>query len=424
MEVLAELESRGLVYQATDLDGLREHLREPRRVYCGFDPTAPSLTLGNLAPLLILAHFQRRGHTPVVVLGGATGLIGDPSGKSAERQLLDSGTVAANLAGQRRVFEAVLDCRPESPNAVVFLDNSEWLSSLSFLGALRDIEKHFSVNEMIRRDSVRDRLTREQGISYTEFSYALLQAWDFHHLAEARGVTVQVGGSDQWGNIVSGVDLARRLQSRSVYGLTCPLVTKADGGKFGKSEAGAVWLTADRTSPFALYQFFVNTTDAEAGRYLRLFTFLPLEDASQLEREHQADPGRRGAQRALAREVTALVHGPAAAREAEEAADRLFAGDIAVLPVSVLLEALRGVPTTTHSLTELRDGPRPLADVLVTTGVCTSKREARELLAAGAVSLNGVALRTEDTFTAASLLEGRLAAFRRGKKNWYLGIWE
>jgi tyrosyl-tRNA synthetase len=210
-----------------------------------------------------------------------------------------------------------LDCRPGSPNAAVFLDNSEWLSRLSFLGALRDIGKHFSVNEMIRRDSVRDRLAREQGISYTEFSYALLQAWDFHHLAGAHGVTVQVGGSDQWGNIVSGVDLTRRLQSRTVYGLTCPLVTKADGGKFGKSEAGALWLTADRTSPFALYQFFVNTADADAGRYLRLFTFLPIDEVSRVEREHQADPGRRAAQLVLAREVTALVHGPAAAREVE-----------------------------------------------------------------------------------------------------------
>jgi tyrosyl-tRNA synthetase len=269
---------------------------------------------------------------------------------------------------------------------------------------------------MIRRDSVRDRLAREQGMSYTEFSYALLQAWDFCHLAGARGVTVQIGGSDQWGNIVSGVDLTRRLQSQDVYGLTCPLVSKADGGKFGKSEAGAVWLTADRTSPFALYQFFVNTADADAGRYLRLFTFLPIDEVSRVEREHQADPGRR----ALAREATALVHGPAAAREAEEAADRLFAGDIASLPVAVLLEALRGVPTTTHSLTELRASPRPLADVLVAARVCASKREARELLTAGAIALNGVVLRAEDAFTAESLLEGRLAAFRRGRR---AGIW-
>jgi tyrosyl-tRNA synthetase len=322
------------------------------------------------------------------------------------------------------VFDALLDCRPGAPNAAVFLDNARWLSKLSFIDALRDIGKHFSVNEMIRRDSVRERLGREQGISYTEFSYALLQAWDFHHLAASEGVTVQVGGSDQWGNIVSGVDLARRLGSRAVYGLTCPLVTKADGGKFGKSESGAVWLTADRTSPFALYQFFVNTADADAGRFLRLFTLLPLEEVAKVEAEHRADAGRRVAQRTLAREATALVHGATAAREAESASDRLFAGDVAALPVPLLLEGLGGVPTTTHSLAELRAGPRPVADVLVAVGACASKREARELLAKGGVSLNGSTLPADATFTAESLLEGRVAAFRRGKKNWYLGIWQ
>jgi tyrosyl-tRNA synthetase len=424
MDVLAQLAERGLGHQATDLEGLREHLRQPRRVYCGFDPTAPSLTLGNLAPLLILAHLQRAGHTPIVVLGGATGLIGDPSGKSAERQLMDRAAVAANLACQRRVFEALLDCRPAAPNAAVLLDNSEWLSRLTFLDALRDIGKFFSVNQMIQRDAVRDRLDREQGISYTEFSYSLLQAWDFKHLFEEHGVTVQVGGSDQWGNIVSGVDLVRRVRQQTVYGLTCPLVTRSDGGKFGKSEDGAVWLTSERTSPFALYQFFVNTADADTGRFLRLFTFLPPEEVARIEEAHRADPGRRQAQRALAREATALVHGSAAAAEAESAAESLFNGDVGALTLPILLEGLRGVPTTTHRLADLRASPQPVVDVLVAVGLCSSKREARELLTAGAVSLNGAAARVDDVFSPASLLHGRVAAFRRGKKSWYVGLWE
>jgi tyrosyl-tRNA synthetase len=423
MDILTHIRERGLVHQSTDLDGLRDHLKVPRKVYCGFDPTAPSLTIGNLVPIIILAHFQKAGHTPVVILGGATGLIGDPSGKSAERQLLTRETIAENMKGQRRIFERLLDFDTET-NAALIFDNADWLSKITFLEALRDIGKFFSVNEMTKRDSIRERLTREQGISYTEFSYMLLQAWDFKHLFENHAVTIQLGGSDQWGNIVPGVDLVRRLCQQTVFGLTCPLVTKADGGKFGKTEAGPIWLTADRTSSYALYQFFLNTADADVVKFLRLFTFLPLARIVEIEKAHLEDPGRRLAHRLLAEEVTGLIHGAAAASEAVQASQCLFAGDVSTLPLPLLMEVLGGVPTTTHSLAHLREQPMTAVDLLCVTSVCSSKREAREMLSSGAILLNGRKMQASDTFTVESLLHGRVATIRRGKKNWHIAVWE
>ncbi|RMD63966.1 MAG: tyrosine--tRNA ligase, partial [Planctomycetota bacterium] len=257
--LLDELRWRGLLHQTTDERALKQHLRSPRRVYAGFDPTADSLTIGNLVPIMLLKHFQRRGHTPVVVMGGGTGLIGDPSGKEQERPLLDEATICANIDSQRRIFDQLLAGEP----APLVVDNADWLLKLRFIPTLRDIGKHFSVNEMIRRDAVARRIeSREQGVSYTEFSYMILQAYDFLHLFRELGVTVQAGGSDQWGNIASGVDLIRRLEQAEAHGLTCPLVVKADGGKFGKTESGAVWLTAERTSPYAYHQFWINAADA------------------------------------------------------------------------------------------------------------------------------------------------------------------
>src|SRR5450432_2712739 len=271
--LLEDLAWRGLLHQQTNESGLKEHLGQSRTIYAGFDPTADSLTIGNLVQMLLLARFQRAGHRVVVIMGGATGMIGDPGGKDSERQLLSLEQVERNVERQRGAFARVIDF--EGPSAATMLNNAAWLTKLSFVDMLRDVGKHFSVNMMIQKDSVRERLqNREQGISYTEFSYMLLQAYDFLHLHDTMGVTVQAAGSDQWGNIVGGADLIRRTRQIEVFGLTTPLVTKADGKKFGKSEAGAVWLNADRTSPYAFYQFWLNAADDDLPKFLKVFTFL------------------------------------------------------------------------------------------------------------------------------------------------------
>lgn len=449
-DFLAEIKWRGLFYQCTDEAGLRSHLASAdptaggRRAYCGFDPTADSLTIGNLVPIVLLRHWQRAGHTPVVVMGGGTGLIGDPSGKSAERQLQSEDRVRANLEGQRRIFDRLLDT--SGKNASVVTNNLDWLGKLSFIDALRDIGKHFSINEMIRRDSVRDRLeNREQGISYTEFSYMLLQAYDFLHLYRTLGVTLQVSGSDQWGNIVPGIDLirkhehARREESGDsstasaqnlAWGATAPLVTKSDGGKFGKTESGAIWLTADRTSPYAFYQFWLNSSDADAGKWIRFFTFLDHAEVEGLEAVHAADPGKREAHRALARHMTSLLHGEGAMRDAERAAAALFSGDVGGLDLATLNEIFASVPSSEHARDELvrvgTDGSvgMPMVDVLALTTLCKSKREAREHLSAGAVSVNGRTVGVDDVLKADMLLHGSIAALRRGKKAWHVTRWK
>jgi tyrosyl-tRNA synthetase len=443
---LDDLAWRGLIHQCTDEPGLRAHLRGgPRRAYAGFDPTADSLTIGNLVPLLMLARLQRAGHAPVVLMGGATGLIGDPSGKSAERSLQTRDRVDANIAGQRRVFERLIDFSAGSraDRAPILVNNADWIGGLSFLDALRDVGKHFSVNQMIQKESVRERLTnRDQGISYTEFSYMILQAYDFAHLHRAMGVTLQMGGSDQWGNITAGLDLIRKLRGSDErderdaasarnsadprdahYGLTTPLVTKADGTKFGKSESGAVWCTSDRTSPYALYQFWLNAADADVGRFLRTFTFLSREEIESLEARHAQNPGQREAQRALAREVTTLLHGPTETDHAERAAKALFSGDIADLSASMLDEVFAGAPTTTHARTLLDPG-MPVLDLLVAAGVCASKGQAKELLAGGSITINGRKVAQGDMLSAADLLHGSVAAIRRGKKNWHVTRWQ
>ena len=328
-DFLAELEWRGMLHQTTDAAALRAHLASgARRAYIGFDPTADSLTIGNLATMMLLAHFQRAGHEPVVIAGGGTGLIGDPGGKSAERPLLAIETVRANVESQKRIFGAVL------PGAPV-INNADWLEALSYVEVLRDVGKHFSVNEMIKRDSVRSRLEGD-GISYTEFSYMLLQSYDYAHLYKAERVTLQMGGSDQWGNIVSGADLIRRMHSGEAYALTCPLITKSDGSKFGKSEAGAIWLTADRTSPYAFHQFWLNADDADVVRYLKVFTFLSQAEIATLEQEVRTNPGGRSAQRTLANAVTTLLHGPDAAARAESAGRVLFTGNVSDLDATTI----------------------------------------------------------------------------------------
>jgi len=469
-DLIDELRWRGLVQDVTSEDALCAHLDAGRRrVYCGFDPTADSLTVGNLVPIMLLRHFQEAGHEPVVVMGGGTGLIGDPSGKEQERQLLTREQVEANIAGQRPIFEQAL--RFDGENAASIVNNDEWLKDLSYIEALRDIGKHFSVNMMMQKESVRERLHgREQGISYTEFSYMILQAYDFLRLYEDRGVTVQVGGSDQWGNIVAGCDLIRRKAAgdhgedpsppsplpkgeggrspsppaplpegkgrRSpsppaplpegeggAFGLTAPLVTRSDGGKFGKTESGAVWLTAARTSPYAFHQFWLNASDADAPRYLKMFTLLERNEIESILAEHEANPAARAAQRRLAQEVTDLIHGVEAREHAERAAQALFSGDVAHLDQTTLEEVFAEVPSTEHDKSRLSDEGVPLVDLLPETSLANSKREAREHLKNGAVSVNGEKVGPDDRLTEDRLLHGSITLLRRGKKSWHVARW-
>ncbi len=416
---LADLSARGLLHQTTDLTALSAHLASPRSVYCGFDPTRDSLTIGNFVSILMLRRFQLAGHKPVVLMGGGTGLVGDPSGKDAERQLLSVEQIEANVAGQRPIFESVLDF--SGPVAARVVNNADWLRPIGYLEMLRDTGKYFSVNMMIQKDSVKKRLEeREQGISYTEFSYMILQAHDYAHLAEQEGVTVQMGGSDQWGNITLGVELARRKLGREVHGLTTPLITKSDGGKFGKSESGAVWLTANYTSPYAFYQFWLNASDADVGRYLRVFSLRPLAEIEATIALHEAKPEERRAQKELAAELTELLHGESALREAEAASQALFGGDVRALSPALLKEVFASAPSSEHERSLLEGAGTPLVDLLVTAGVAKSKREARQFLESGAIAVNGERAAVDAEVTSAELLHGSVLLLRRGKKNWHV----
>ncbi|HBS29876.1 MAG TPA: tyrosine--tRNA ligase [Phycisphaerales bacterium] len=428
--VLDDLRARGLFYQCTDEPALRAHLATPRRLYNGFDPTADSLTIGNLVPIMLMRRFRAFGHEPIVLMGGATGRIGDPSGKDAERTLMTDEKVEGNIAAQREIFVRVLG------EGVRIVNNYDWFRGISFLDALRDIGKHFSVNEMIRRDSVRTRLEREgQGISYTEFSYMLLQAYDFLHLYRAEGVTLQTAGADQWGNIVSGCDLVRRAEGHDdkggprSFGFTAPLLTKADGGKFGKTESGAVWLSHRRpsgapgTSPYAYTQFWLNTADADVRRSLLIFTDHSPADIDDLCARHAREPQKREAQRTLAREATALLHGNLAAEHAESASAALFSGEVARLDLATLNEVFAEVPSSEHARAALAGEGLALVDLLPLTTLAKSKREAREHLGAGAITLNGEPVGPDDRLTAARLLHASIALLRRGKKAWHVTRW-
>ena len=440
-DFLTELSWRGLLSQATDHAALSAHLTSgSRRVYVGFDPTADSLTIGNLVPIMLLAHVQRAGHTPVVVSGGGTGLIGDPSGKSAERTLMTKETALHNCRSQMRIYSRILNFADTCPNKAILTNNIDWLASLSYLDALRDIGKHFSVNMMVQKDSVRERLnSREQGISYTEFSYMILQAYDFLHLYRALGVTVQLGGSDQFGNIVAGIDLIRRSSAHDFamegksgaeleaamatvhsFGATAPLVTKADGGKFGKTESGAIWLTADRTSPYAYYQFWLNAGDEDAKKWIRIFTFLSQAEIESLEAQHAANPGERALQRALAREATTVLHGVEERDAAEATGKALFSGDVSGLSLAALHAMMSSVPSSTHPRSSLEPDGIPLVDLLITTQLAASKRESREFLQNGSVTVNGAKATPETKAVATDLLHDSILAIKRGKKNWHI----
>jgi tyrosyl-tRNA synthetase len=419
MDLLADLEFRGQLYQQTDAEGLKQHLAVPRKVYAGFDPTKDSLTIGNLVQIVLLRRFQQAGHTPFVLMGGGTGMIGDPSGKEAERQFLTPEQVALNVAGQRKSFERLLDF--SGSNAAQLVNNLDWLGKLGFIEALRDIGKHFSINMMIQKDSVRERLhNRDQGISYTEFSYMLLQAYDYSYLFQHHGVTLQAAGSDQWGNIVAGVDLIRRTQQKEAFGLTTPLVTKADGRKFGKTESGAVWLAAERTSPYAFYQFWVNADDADVPKFLRTFTFFTHDEILSLEAEHAKNPGARTAHKALAQHMTELLHGAEGLAQAQKTTEALFSGNVAELSREAIAELFGSAPSVALAKDKLSGEGYLAVDLLVEGQVVKSKREAREFLGNGAILINGRTPDAEARIGADWLLHDEVLLIRRGRKNWHV----
>ena len=418
--VLDTLAERGLIDQVTHDAPLRAWLATPGRlVYIGFDPTAPSLHVGSLLPILVLAHLQRDGHRPVALVGGATGMIGDPSGRSAERNLLTPDQVAVNLAGIRSQLAAYLDFT--GPQAAVMVNNADWVAPMGVLDWLRDVGKHFSVNSMMAKESVRRRLEdRERGISYAEFSYMLIQAFDFLHLFGSLDCRVQAGGSDQWGNITAGIDLIRRVRGGEAYGFTFPLVTTAAGEKFGKSAGNAVWISPDLTSPYRFYQYWMQADDRDVERYLKLFTFLPLGEITSLVAAHAETPGRREAQRVLAAEVTRTVHGAEGLERARRASEVLFGREIEGLTDAELDDIFADVPSTRLSLARLIAG-LPLIDLLAETGLCPSKAEARRTTRSGGVYINNrKPAQAEPTLTPSHLCTDRTLVVRLGKRNYHV----
>ena len=414
--LLTDFDRRGLVADITASEELDAHLASgSRTAYVGFDPTADSLHIGSLLPLLALRRLQLTGHRPIVLVGGGTGLIGDPSGKAGERALNPKDQVAEWAERLKVQVRPFLDF-DRGPQAALLVDNYSWLSQLDLIGFLRDIGKHFPVGAMLARESVKARMGA--GISYTEFSYQVLQAYDFMSLSLLHDCTLQLGGTDQWGNITAGIELIRRVHGRPAFGITLPLVTKTDGTKFGKTESGTVWLDPRKTSAYEMYQFWLNTADADVARFLRYFTFLPHERITELEEATKAAPDRREGQRVLAREVTALVHGAPAVQEAEDISAALFSGDVASLRQPQLAQAASGMPMSLLGSEEISGLPWP--ELLVRVGLADSKRVARELIASGAIQLNGRRLEpAAPPASTATALFGKYLILRKGKKTYH-----
>ena len=419
MSILDELQWRGLFADCTDLAELTKKTATPITLYCGFDPTADSLHVGNLVPLLALRRFQLLGHHPIAVAGGATGSIGDPSGKSQERQLLTNEVLNNNIAAVKVQLAKLLDFETKQ-NPARLVDNASWTAGISFLDFLRDIGKHFSVNQMVAKESVRARMEdREVGISYTEFSYMLLQAFDFMVLCRDANCELQIGGSDQWGNITAGIELTRKKLSRQVYGLTLPLITNADGSKFGKTVAGAIWLDPKRTSVYRFYQFWINTDDRDVIRYLKYFTFLPQAEIESLEKQHNENPGARVAHKALAKAATDLIHGENATQEAMRASEILFGGKLDGIAESTFNEIVGEVPTKDLEAPKFEGAGVPLVDLLIHAGLCPSKGQARKDVEGGGVNINNVReANFQRAVTSADLLFGKYILLRKGKKNY------
>lgn len=419
--LLEELRWRGLLQDV--MPGTDEQLnREMTTAYVGFDPTADSLHIGSLVPIILLMHLQKAGHKPIAVVGGATGMVGDPSGKSEERNMLSIEQIQLNIAGVRKQLQHFLQFDDALPNKAELLDNYDWLKNITFLDFIRDVGKHITVNYMLSKDSVQRRL--ETGMSFTEFTYQLVQGFDFYYLNQHHNVKLQMGGSDQWGNMVTGTELIRRKSNNDAFAFTAPLLKKADGGKFGKTETGNIWLDASKTSPYRFYQFWLNTADDDAKNYIKIFTFLPQADIETLINEHEAQPHLRALQKTLARELTVMVHSQQAYDAAVEASQILFSENTTAalqqLSREQLLDVLDGVPQFPLPAHSINDGVKWL-DVLANTGIMPSKGEARKMIQSGAIGINKQKLNdVEATLLPEQLLHNQYILVQKGKKNYYL----
>ncbi len=420
MNLITELRWRGLVQDI--MPGTEEQLlKECTSGYVGFDPTADSLHIGSLVPILLLVHFQKAGHKPYALVGGATGMVGDPSFKSAERVMLDEATLQKNIEGIRKQLGRFLDFNSGGPAAAELVNNFDWFRDFSFLDFIRDVGKHLTVNYMMSKDSVRKRIEGDSGISFTEFTYQLIQGYDFYWLYKNKNCKLQMGGSDQWGNITTGTELIRRKAGGEAFAFTCPLLTKSDGGKFGKTETGNVWLDAERTSPFQFYQFWLNASDADAEKWIKIFTFLDQIEISNLVEAHQKDASQRILQKRLAEELTIFVHGKEEYAKAIETTEKLFTRQNAPAESLSLedLEGMEGIVHVAYDKSRLSAGVDPVS-FLADTSIFPSKGEARKMIQNGGVSLNRNKIGMADTINESNLLHGQYLLVQKGKKNYYL----
>ncbi|RAR72508.1 tyrosine--tRNA ligase [Flavobacterium aciduliphilum] len=424
--LVAELQWRGLVHDI--MPGTEEQLlKEMTTTYIGFDPTSDSLHIGSLVPIILLVHLEKFGHKPIALVGGATGMIGDPSGKSDERNLLDEATLEKNVAGIKAVLSRFLDFNSTATNAPILVNNYDWMKDFSFINFARDVGKRITVNYMMAKDSVKKRLSGEsgEGMSFTEFTYQLIQGYDFHHLYKTHHCLLQMGGSDQWGNITTGTELVRRMngEGAKAYAMTCPLITKADGSKFGKTEGGNVWLTADKTSVYKFYQFWLNTTDVDAEKYIKIFTFLEKDTVEALISEHHEAPHLRVLQKRLAEEVTTFVHGKEALDKAIFASNAFFSptmDDLAQLDIQTFREVFEGVPQAQMQRSEIENGLDMVGALAAKTGFLSSNSEAMRELKQNAISLNKSKVGVEYKITSSDLVHNQFVMLQKGKKNYYL----
>ena len=422
---IEELKWRGMLHQ--DMPGTEEHLlEEMRSAYVGFDPTADSLHIGNLVPIMLLAHYQRCGHRPIALVGGATGMIGDPSGKSSERNLLDEKTLRHNQDCVKAQLGHFLDFTSEAKNAAVLVNNYDWMKEISFLEFIRDVGKHITVNYMMAKDSVKNRISSDSkdGMSFTEFTYQMVQGYDFLHLYRENSATLQMGGSDQWGNITTGTELIRRIGGGKGYAITCPLITKSDGSKFGKSEGGNIWLDAKRTSAYKFYQYWLNTSDEDAEKYIKIFTFLDKKTIDSLVEEHKEAPHARVLQKRLGEEVTVLVHGKEAYKKAIAASNILFgkstANDLKGLDEQTFLDVFGGVPQAEVTKEEIINGLDMIGALAAKTNFLASNSDARRALKENAVSVNKEKVKDDYTITSNDLIANKYVLLQRGKKSYFL----
>lgn len=420
-----ELTWRGMIH--TVMPGAEEHLmKSMRSAYVGFDPTADSLHIGNLVPIMLLAHYQRCGHRPVALIGGATGMIGDPSGKSSERNLLDEKTLRHNQDAIKNQLEHFLDFESDAKNAAILVNNYDWMKDFSFLEFIRDVGKHITVNYMMAKDSVKNRISSDssEGMSFTEFTYQLVQGYDFLHLYKEKNCSIQMGGSDQWGNITTGTELIRRIDSGKGFAITCPLITKSDGSKFGKSEGGNVWLDANRTSPYKFYQYWLNSSDEDAEKYIKIFTFLSEEDINALIKEHNEAPHFRVLQKRLAEEITTMVHSKEDLDNAIKASEILFGNstseDLRKLNEQTFLDVFDGVPQTQLSQSEINNGIDIIAALAEKGGFLKSNGEARRALKENSISVNKEKVNEDYKITSKDLINNKFVLLQRGKKNYFV----